>query len=126
MESQIDATEKEIADLKGDIGKTEQEISIVRTNLAQVEQEMETQNDELQKRLRAMYKNGDVGMVQILLGSDDITDFMSNMDMVQKIFDNDVEVLKTMEEQHKQIESQKKTAGKPAGAIGCRKAAGSE
>ena len=54
-----------------------------------------------------MYKNGDVSMVQILLGSDDITDFMSNMDMVQKIFDNDVEVLKTLQEQHDKIEKQK-------------------
>lgn len=108
LESQIDATEKEIANLKGDISKTEQQIAVVQGNLAQVEQEMKEQNDELQKRLRAMYKNGDVGMVQILLGSEDITDFMSNMDMVQKIFDNDVEILKAMEEQHKKIDAQKK------------------
>ena len=33
---------------------------------------------------------------------------MTNMDMVQKIFDNDVDVLKTMEEQHQKIELQKK------------------
>jgi murein DD-endopeptidase MepM/ murein hydrolase activator NlpD len=33
---------------------------------------------------------------------------MSNMDMVQRIFDNDVEILKTMEEQHNKIEAQKK------------------
>ena len=46
-------------------------------------------------------------MIQILLGSDDITDFMSNMDMVQKIYDNDIDVLKTMEDQHKQVEAQK-------------------
>ena len=108
LESQINATEKEIIGLKGDINKTEQQIAVVRSNLAIVEQEMENQNADLQKRLRAMYKNGDVGMVQILLGSEDITDFMSNMDMVQKIFDNDVEILKTMEDQHKQIEAQKK------------------
>lgn len=108
LESQINATEKEISGLKGDINKTEQQISVVQTNLNQVEEEMEIQNDELQKRLRTMYKNGDVGMLQILLGSDDITDFMSNMDMVQKIFDNDVEILKTMEEKYKLIEAQKK------------------
>jgi murein DD-endopeptidase MepM/ murein hydrolase activator NlpD len=66
------------------------------------------QNTSLQKRLRTMYKNGDIGMVQILLGSDNITDFMTNMDMVQKIFNNDVDVLKEMEEQHQKIEVQKK------------------
>ncbi len=108
LESQINATENEINNLKGDINKTMQQINVVQTNLATVEQEMAVQNEELQKRLRTMYKNGDVGLVQILLGSEDITDFMTNMDMVQKIFDNDVEVLKIMEEQHKQIEAQKR------------------
>jgi len=108
LESAINSTENEINNLKGDINKTEQQINVVQTNLATVEQEMAVQNEELQKRLRTMYKNGDVGLVQILLGSEDITDFMTNMDMVQKIFDNDVEVLKIMEEQHKQIEAQKR------------------
>ena len=108
LESQITATQNEINNLKGDINKTEQQITVVQANLNTVKQEMEVQNEELQKRLRTMYKNGDVGLVQILLGSEDITDFMTNMDMVQKIFDNDVEILKIMEEQHKQIEAQKK------------------
>lgn len=108
LESKINATENEINNLKGDINKTEQQITVVQANLATVEQEMAVQNEELQKRLRTMYKNGDVGLVQILLGSEDITDFMTNMDMVQEIFDNDVEVLKIMEEQHKQIEAQKR------------------
>lgn len=107
LEAQINATEKEIDNLKGNISKIMQEIDVVENNLATLEQEMDDQNNDLQQRLRAMYKNGDVGMIQILLGSDDITDFMSNMDMVQKIYDNDIDVLKTMEDQHKQVEAQK-------------------
>jgi murein DD-endopeptidase MepM/ murein hydrolase activator NlpD len=108
LEAQISAAEKEIQSIQGDISKTEQSIATVRQNLATVEQEMKEQNNSLEKRLRAMYKNGDVGLVEILLGSEDITDFMTNMDMVQKIFDNDVEILKVMEEQHQKIETQKK------------------
>lgn len=108
LESQINVAEKEIDNIKSDIGKTEEEITIVQANLAQVEQEMAAQNDNLEKRLRAMYKNGDIAMVQILLGSDNIADFMTNMDMVQKIYENDVEVLKSMENQYQQIEVQKK------------------
>lgn len=107
LEKQINATEQQIDNIKGDINKTNQEIAVVQANLEQSKQEMDTQNEDLQLRLRAMYKNGDVGLVEILLGSDDITDFMTNMDMVQKIFDNDIEVLKIMEEQHKKIEAQK-------------------
>jgi murein DD-endopeptidase MepM/ murein hydrolase activator NlpD len=107
LEKQINATQNEIDNIKGDIDATSQEITVVQANLEQSKQEMDTQNEDLQLRLRAMYKNGDIGLVEILLGSDDITDFMTNMDMVQKIFDNDIDVLKTMEEQHNKIEAQK-------------------
>jgi murein DD-endopeptidase MepM/ murein hydrolase activator NlpD len=107
LELKINASQKEIDQLSGNIGKTEQEIDVVKQNLEVAEQDMKNQNESLQARLRAMYKNGDVSMVQILLGSDDITDFMSNMDMVQKIFDNDVEILKTLQEQHDKIAKQK-------------------
>lgn len=108
LENQIKSVEKEIASIKGDIKKTEKNIDFTLQNLKVVEEEMALQNEGLNKRLRAMYKNGEIGLVEILLGSEDITDFMTNMDMVQKIFDNDVEVLKTMEEQHQKIQLQKK------------------
>ncbi|MDD2189394.1 MAG: peptidoglycan DD-metalloendopeptidase family protein [Eubacteriales bacterium] len=108
LESKINATEKEIAEIKGDINKTEQNIAVVAANLVAAEAETAEQNDSLKKRLRAMYKNGDTGLVQILFGSESITDFMSNMDMIQKIYDYDVEVLKIMEEQCNKIELQKK------------------
>lgn len=107
LELEMNATQKEIDNLKGDISETQQKVVETQANLEQAKQNMEEQNESLHGRLRAMYKNGDSGMVEILLGSDNITDFMSNMDMVQKIFDNDVEVLKTLEEQHRKIEVQK-------------------
>jgi hypothetical protein len=103
LELQINSAQKEIDNLSGNINDTEQEIGVVKENLEAAKQDMDNQNTSLKERLRAMYKNGDVSMIQILLGSDDITDFMSNMDMVQKIFDNDVEVLKTLQEQHDKI-----------------------
>lgn len=108
LEKQIKATEAEMAEIKGDITKLEAQIVVVKENLAAVEAEMAEQNENLNKRLRAMYKNGDVGLLEILLGSQDITDFMTNMDMVQRIFDNDVKILEEIEEQHKKVELQKK------------------
>ncbi len=107
LESKINSSEKEIGTIQTNIASMQEQISTVKQNLVLVEQEMDEQNENLNQRLRAMYKNGNVGMIQILLGSDSITDFMSNMDMVQKIFDNDVEVLQLMEAQHAKVEAQK-------------------
>ncbi len=61
LESQINAAEKEINDLQSDISATEKKIEAEKEKLAQKEQELAEQNDGLQKRLRTMYKNGDIG-----------------------------------------------------------------
>jgi murein DD-endopeptidase MepM/ murein hydrolase activator NlpD len=108
LEKQISAVENEISDIRAEINATIAKIETAKQNLAQVEAEMNDQNDSLKKRLRAMYKNGESGLLEILLGSESITDFMSNMDMVQKIFDYDIEVLKTIKAQHEKIQHQKK------------------
>lgn len=108
LEGQIGAVEKEINTLQGSIGETKNKINTVKRELEVVEKEMDEQNDSLEKRLCAMYMNGDASFLEILLGSESITDLMANVDLVQTIYENDVEVLRTMEVQHQQIETKKK------------------
>ncbi|MEA4986734.1 MAG: peptidoglycan DD-metalloendopeptidase family protein [Anaerovorax sp.] len=108
LEKKINATEAEIANLQGDIGKTKQTISDTQNTLNQLKSQMDEQNTNMNSRLRAMYKNGDVDILGILLGSTDISEFMTNMDMVQKIYDNDVQVLETMQQRYEKIDLQKK------------------
>lgn len=108
LEGQIGSAEKEINALQSSIGETKKKITGVKQDLAVVEQEMNEQNENLEKRLRTMYMNGDASFLEILLGSESITDFMANMDLVQKIHENDVDVLMEMEEQHEKIAAKKK------------------
>jgi len=108
LENKINAAETEIANLQGDIGKTKQTILKTQNTLNQLKSEMDEQNTNMNSRLRAMYKNGDVDILGILLGSSDISEFMTNMDMVQKIYDNDMQVLESMEQRYEKIDLQQK------------------
>lgn len=108
LEKEINKAETEIENLQGDIGKTKQNIVQAQTILAQVKADMDEQNTNMNGRLRAMYKSGDVAMLEILLASEDVSDFMTNMDMAQKIYDSDIEVLESMKERYEKIELQKK------------------
>lgn len=108
LEKQINAAESEVGTLQGQIDKTKNDITAKLANLEKVKAEMEVQNTNMNNRLRAMYKNGDVGMLEILLGSESISDFLSNADMAQKIMDNDAEMLEQMQVQYEAIEKQKK------------------
>lgn len=51
--------------------------------------------------------NGEVGILTVLFGSSDMSDFMTNLDMVQRIYDNDAEILENLENQYSQVISRK-------------------
>lgn len=107
LENQINQTQSEINSLKGNISATEAKVKEALAQLLQVEAEMAIQNEQLSSRLRIMYKNGGVGVLDVILGSDSISDFMTNMDMAQRIYESDKEVLKSMETQYAVIAAQR-------------------
>lgn len=100
LDKLIKAAEGEIRELQGEISETSQKVAAARAELEKLQAEIDSQNADMGARIRAMYKNGDVGILEVLLGSGSFTDFMTNLDMAQKIHDNDVEVLERLEEQH--------------------------
>ncbi len=107
LENQINKTQNDINNLKGNISATQDKISEALAQLVQVEAEMAIQNQQLNSRLRIMYKNGGVGVLDVILGSNSISDFMTNMDMVQRIYESDKDVLKAMETQYALIAAQR-------------------
>ena len=108
LDKLIKAAENEIEDLQVEISVTKKSINAALEELEKKQAEIDQQNKEMSDRIRAMYKNGDVGIIEILLGSESITDFMTNLDMAKKIFDNDVKVLEGLEEQHRILDGYKK------------------
>lgn len=107
INSQIYALEAQIGELDNQITQKEQEISDAQAELERTQEHMDLQNDALNTRLRNMYKNGETSMLEILLGSSDIADFLTNMDMIQKIYDNDMNVLLEIKAQYAEIEAKK-------------------
>ncbi len=105
LDKLIKEAEGEIKDLQNEIVQTNNKIAEVEAQLTAKKADIDQQNSEMGARIRAMYKNGDVGILEVLLGSTNITDFLTNLDMTQKIFDNDVEMLEQLEEQHKVLEN---------------------
>jgi murein DD-endopeptidase MepM/ murein hydrolase activator NlpD len=108
LDAKISAAQKEISGIQGDINETQQTIKTVERNLAEAEAEIDDQNADIDNRLRAMYMNGEMGMLDIILSAANISEFMSAADMVQKIYESDIRLLENMEEQYAAIEAQKR------------------
>lgn len=107
LEAQIEKTENEIAQIRNNIRTTEKQISDTTEELIAAEDYIDSKQDLLGDRLRVMYKNGTVGYAEVLLNSRDFTDLLTNLDMVKRIVDHDVELLKHLEEQKALIEDKK-------------------
>lgn len=107
LQSKINLTQNEIATLSGNIAAIEAKIAVAYAEIDEIEKEMAKQNEALNSRLRAMYKNGTVSYLDVLLGSTSITDLMTNIDRIQRVYESDKEVLLYLDAQHKVVESQR-------------------
>ncbi len=107
LEASIARTQKQISNLEGDIYATQARITEAVNEINTIEAQMKDQNEKLSMRLRAMYKNGSLGFLDILLGSDGVGDFLTNMDRIQRIYSYDREVFETMKKEHDLIEQHK-------------------
>lgn len=107
LEKNIYAAEVELNSLQKNINSSKILIAQALQELTVLEEEISSQSDGLNARLRTMYKNGEVGILTVLLGSSDMSDFMTNLDMVQRIYDNDAEILESLENQYAEVIDQK-------------------
>ena len=112
IEKDVKEMQKKVDNLNYMISQTASEISNTEAKIDKKEKEMAEREDNLNERLKVMYKNGSVGFVDILLGSSSISEFVSNMEIIQKIYKNDVEVLETLQKEHDELQEIKETLKK--------------
>lgn len=98
--TELERVEKTLADLNIQIDVTLGELQDAEGKLAD-------QEETFNKRLRAMYMNGNVGYLEVLLSSGNITEFLSRKDIIQEIAEYDKELIVFMKEQRDIIDSKK-------------------
>ena len=108
IQRNIRTLEDEIALTDADIENTEISISEKEGIIAEAENNISEKTVLLNSRIRVMYKNGNVGYLEVLLGSKDFKDLLSRIDMVQKIYLHDKNLINYMKEQKDIVTVQKK------------------
>lgn len=103
LEKDIKELQKKVDNLNYLINQTAEEISSTEQKIQKKEKEMTEREGTLNERLKVMYKNGSVGFVDILLGSSSISEFVSNVEIIQKIYKNDMDVLDTLKKEHEEL-----------------------
>ena len=107
LDTQIYNTQAEINKLTIAINDTKETIKQTLAELDEIEAQFEKQNTSLAERLRAMYKNGDVGMISVLFGSTSMTELLTNVEMMKKIYALDEEFLNSIEAHYEEVDEKK-------------------
>lgn len=107
LEKKIYSAEVDLNKLQKDINATKARITTKLAELDALESDIARQNEALNARLRTMYKNGEVGILTVLLGSSNMADFVTNLDMVQRIYESDADLLAQLQEQFDALIGQK-------------------
>ncbi len=99
-------TEK-LGQLEEAIDENESKLSVLEDELEEAEKKVDTQTENLNSRLRNMYKSGSVGFLDVLLDSGSFSEFLTNLDLVKMIYSSDKDVLDQLQTAHDEVEEKK-------------------
>lgn len=107
LETNIKKLESEMTRLNDEVAATDTKIYETEEKLKMAEEGINLKKDLLNSRLRVMYKTGQVGYLEVLLGSEDFEDLMTRIDMLQKIYAHDINLIDYMSDQKQMVEDRK-------------------
>lgn len=108
LENKIKKEKKAIKSLQTKINKKDKSIDKAQKELAQTKSDLAKTKNLLNQRVRAMYKNGSVGYMEILLGSKDVSELITNVELVKNIYKGDQAAIADLKEHKNDV--QKKEA----------------
>jgi murein DD-endopeptidase MepM/ murein hydrolase activator NlpD len=107
LDTKMDNAASELSKVENELDNLNLKINQTEKDLFEAEESLSEQEETFNQRLRVMYKNGNVGYLEVLLSSGNIKDFLSRKDMIQSIAEYDKDLIKFMKEQRDIIDEKK-------------------
>ncbi len=108
IENSIGKYEVEIENLESEISSLESDIEKKKEEIKQLEEDYKQKDKQLQEKLVFAQKYGQISYLDVLLGSDNFMDFISNAHIVSELTEADNQMMEEIEKSQKQIEKVKK------------------
>ncbi|QQZ11368.1 cell wall-binding protein [Heyndrickxia vini] len=113
LQSEISTNQKELSSLKDKINETNNEIEKKKEEIVKLEDKVLVREDVIKKRLVALQENDRTNIIiDTLLSSDSIGDFLNRVSAVAVLLRADNEILEQQQKDLKQIEKDKKEIAK--------------
>lgn len=107
LDSSINSTEQQIDGLEKEIEKIEESIVITEENIKYSQEKYDEKYELRKNRMIAYYKNGNVGLEDLMKKVSDQTDKMYMERVIEKIVSFDSSIIEELEIERKNLETQK-------------------
>ena len=107
LNSEISGYENDISKLKKQLETVNAQITEKTSNIEKQQEKYDTQKDLLEQRLVALYEAGETTYLDMLLASEDLSDFISNYYLIEQMAEADEALLTNIENTKKQLEAEK-------------------
>jgi len=101
----LEALKAEKERLAAEIARTEQEIEEAEAELAEAEEQLAIQDGLLKRRIRAMYEQGTVTYLEVLLNATSFGDFLTRLNNLKIIASNDLRLVEEMQAERDRIQA---------------------
>ena len=110
LQSEINSLDADLVHVIADMGILKDELSNKQKELDQVNADLEKakvdeqkQYDNMKKRIRYMYENGETSYVDILLGASNFADFLNRIEYTKQVYEYDRNLLTTYQQTKQQV-----------------------
>lgn len=108
IDKDIQEANANLEKLDQDMGALQGAITVAARELEKAEKNLQERTEILHERLRDIYTEGDVSFLEVLLQSRSMSDFLTHFDLMQRIAEQDVKLMKELAAERDQIENNKK------------------
>ncbi|RJE47469.1 MULTISPECIES: peptidoglycan DD-metalloendopeptidase family protein [unclassified Dehalobacter] len=114
MEKQIQQLTTQISDAEVDLDQKEnayanaqEEVTAIQAEVTAKQQELKGRQDTLRSRVRAIYEEGQVNYLEVLFQSTDLSDFISRVEYLSCLVENDQTILSDIRVQKQDLDEKK-------------------
>lgn len=116
IDNEIDGYDKQIKKLNNEIAAIEDEIKETTAQMKAAKDNIDASKDMLSQKLRTAYIQGNDSSLKILMGSDNLAQFLTNLELMKRISEQDKKVINDFKEQVNTLKDAKeKLESKQAG-----------
>jgi murein DD-endopeptidase MepM/ murein hydrolase activator NlpD len=112
---ELNTIDQDITQISNDLNQVDEELIILQQLIEQTEEHLQKKEKDLQKRtdifhkrLKELYMDGQISYIEVLLGSTSISDFLTRLDFIKYIINQDTEMIKEITAEKNKIAQQKR------------------